>query len=383
MADMLVAQRHELLVRELEASGVLKITELAARLGVSRATIRRDLVDLETEGRVTRVRGGALLATPRPAEEPATPAQATPTPAAARPASVVAASAPTAPTHTLGLLVPSATYYYPRAVAGVQAVAAEHGARVVIGLTDYARPRDLEQVAELAAAGATGLLVGSTAGHYLPADTLDRLRAGGLPFVLLEREPQEPFEPCEFVTSDHRQGAFAAVRHLAGLGHDRVALFSNGSPTAPLVAEGHAAAVRHLGLDAAAPAVDSGRPSLGSAEAAETYDRFLTACRESGTRAALVHSDQDAIELLRHMRAQGLRTPEDLALIAYDDEIASLAEVPLTAVAPPKHELGEHAARLLLDRLNAPDPRAVPVRQLFLQPRLTVRSSCGAGSARS
>jgi DNA-binding LacI/PurR family transcriptional regulator len=366
---MLVAQRHELLLRELEASGVLRSTELAARLGVSRATIRRDLLDLEAEGRVTRVRGGALLAAPRaPAEPDGRPVPSAP-------------ALPAAPGHTLGLLVPSATYYYPRAVAGVRAVAAARGARVVIALADYASPHDLEQVEELRAAGATGLLVAVAGGHYLPPGTLDRLRAAGLPFVLMERQPQHAFEPCEFVTSDHRQGAFGAVRHLAGLGHARVGLFTNGSPTAPLVAEGHAAAVGELGLDPSAPVTDSGRPTLGTAEATRHYERFIRACRESGTRAALVHSDHDAIELLRCLRAEGLRSPEDLALIAYDDEIAALAEVPLTAVAPPKHELGELAARLLLDRLEAADPSAVPVRQMSIQPRLIVRSSCGAAPA--
>ncbi|MDT0268831.1 substrate-binding domain-containing protein [Streptomyces sp. DSM 44915] len=366
MTDMLVAQRHELLVGELEKSGVLKITELAERLEVSRATIRRDLMELEAAGRVTRVRGGALLAT---------------APGADRPPAVGGAPAAPRRERALGLMVPSATYYYPRAVAGVRAVAAERAARVVIGLTDYAQSRELEQIAELAAAGATGLLVTLSREHYLPAATLAQLRAGGLPFVLLERQPQNPFEPCEFVVSDHRQGAFAAVRHLAELGHERVALFTNGSPTAPLVAEGHAAAVRELSLLPSAPVVDSGRPTLGTAEATRHYDAFLGACRASGTRAALVHSDHDAIELIRRMRGAGLRTPEDLALIAYDDEIAALAEVPLTAVAPAKQELGELAAGLLLDRLEAADPAAVPVRQLLVQPRLIVRASCGAATA--
>ncbi|WP_258534824.1 substrate-binding domain-containing protein [Streptomyces sp. PT12] len=372
MADMLVTQRHELLVRELESSGILKVTELAERLGVSRATIRRDLMDLETGGRVTRVRGGAVLAAGAGGAAAAGAPERAPG-SAGRAAGAAAAQ-------VIGLLVPSATYYYPRVVAGVQAVAAERGARVVIGLTDYARPRDLEQLDELAASGATGLLIASTGGHHPPSATLERPRGRGLPFVLLERQPQSPFEPCEFVISDHRQGAFAAVSHLAGLGHDRVGLFTNGSPTAPLVAEGHAEARARLPLDPSAPVLDSGRPTLGSAEAADFYDRFLAECAASGTRAALVHSDHDAIELMRRMRARGLRAPDDLALVAYDDEIAALADVPLTAVAPPKHELGELAARLLLDRLDAPEPGAVPVRQLVLQPRLIVRASCGAGA---
>ncbi|ONK09747.1 LacI family DNA-binding transcriptional regulator [Streptomyces sp. MP131-18] len=359
MADMLVAQRHELLVRELEASGVLKITELATRLGVSRATIRRDLVDLETEGRVTRVRGGALLAAPTTLQAPTAPV-------------------PQGSGHTLGLLVPSATYYYPRVIAGVRAAAAERGARVIIGLTDYAQPRDHEQIAELTAAGATGLLIVSTGGHHLPPTTLDHLTTAGLPYVLLERQPQNPYVACEYVISDHQQGAYNAVRHLAELGHQRIALFTNGSPTAPLVTQGHAQAVHQLGLDPAAPTTDSGRPTLGSAEATTHYDHFINACRTTHTRAALIHSDHDAIEIMRRARTHRLRIPDDLALIAYDDEIASLAEVPLTAVAPHKHELGVHAAHLLLDRLTHPRPDSLPIRQLTLQPRLIVRTSSGS-----
>ncbi|RKN05977.1 LacI family DNA-binding transcriptional regulator [Streptomyces radicis] len=369
MTDMLATERHGLLVKELEASGVLKITELAARLGVSRATIRRDLMDLEAAGLVTRVRGGAVLAASEAVERSAGVAGV-----------AGAATEPTAGTgpQVLGLLVPAATHYYPSVVAGVRAVAATRGARVVISLTDYAQTRDLDALDELNASSATGLLIASADGHHPPRGALDRLRARGLPFVLLERQPDDGFAPSEFVASDHRQGAFAAVRHLVNLGHDKVGLFTNGGPTAPLIREGYEAAVRLLPLAPSSPAVDSGSPVLGSTRAAATYDRFLAECRATGTRAALVHSDHDAIELMRRMRAQGLGVPDDLALVAYEDEIASLADVPLTAVAPYKRELGEEAARLLLDRLASPAPGAVPVRQLFLQPRLVVRASCGA-----
>jgi DNA-binding LacI/PurR family transcriptional regulator len=369
MSDMLVAQRHELLLRELRAAGVVRIAELAARFGVSGGTIRRDLTELAAAGHVTKVRGGAVLA------EPAADTGA---------AGLPAPGAPPAPSasvrgHTLGLLVPSATYYYPRVVAGVRAVAAERGARIVIGLTDYAQPRDLQQIDELRASGAAGLLIASTGGHYLPGGTLAQLQAGDIPFVLLERQPENRYEPCEYVVSDHRQGAYGAVRHFQGLGHDRVALYTNGSPTAPLIREGYGAAAGQLGLDPAAPVMDGGRPTLGSAEAARQYDAFIDACLASRTRAAVIHSDHDAIELMQRLRGRGLHTPEDLALIAYDNEIAALAEVPLTAVAPPKYEIGEQAARLMLDRLDAAGPMAA--RQLVIQPRLIVRQSCGAPEA--
>ncbi|WP_049570587.1 substrate-binding domain-containing protein [Streptomyces sp. SBT349] len=359
---MLVEQRQELLLRELRATGAVLVGELAARFGVSAGTIRRDLSELAALGRLTKVRGGAITAVP--AEEPH---------AEPRPEPEFGEGEGEGP--TLGLLVPSATYYYPNVVGGVRAVPARRGARIVIGLTDYAPPRDLQQIDELCSSGASGLLIASASGHYLPDATLERLRSTGVPFVLMERHPADPYEPCEFVVSDHRQGAYRAVDHLRRLGHDRVALYLTGSPTAPLVGEGHAHAVERLGLDPSVPVMDGGRPPLGSRQAARQYDSFIDACLDSGARAALVHSDHDAIELLQRLRARGLRTPEDMALIAYDDEIAALAEVRLTAVAPPKRQLGEQAAHLLLDRLTARTPLAA--RQVVIQPTLKIRDSCG------
>ncbi|GAA2374318.1 substrate-binding domain-containing protein [Streptomyces sp. XM4011] len=363
---MLVEQRQELLLQELRATGAVRVAELAERFGVSAGTIRRDIAELADLGRLTKVRGGAVpaqraVAPPAPGGGPEPEAPADPH----RP--------------TIGLLVPSATYYYPRVVAGVREVAARYGARVVIGLSDYAQPRDERQIEELCASGADGLLIASTGGHTVPPAVLARLRATGRPFVLLERRPQEPDDPCEFVVSDHATGAGRAVRHLRDLGHRAVALFTAGSPTAPLVREGYERAVRQLELDPGAPVAGADEPASGTPAAVARYDAFIEECRAHGTRAALVHSDQDAIELLQRLRAKGLRTPDDLALIAYDDEIASLAEVPLTAVAPPKRQLGEAAAQLLLDRL--PARAELAPRQVVLQPQLTVRESCGAASA--
>ncbi|MDT0342448.1 substrate-binding domain-containing protein [Streptomyces litchfieldiae] len=354
MADLLVAQRQELLLRELRAAGVVRVAQLAVRFGVSSGTIRRDLGDLAAEGHLVRVRGGAVPAEPpAPAAAPGPPS----TPAGER---------------TLGLLVPSATYYYPGVIAGVRAVAARRGARVVIAISDPAQPRDTQQIEELRAAGANGLLIAATGGSRVATPVLAGVRSTGLPFVLLERRPEDPYEPCEFVASDHRQGAFGAVRHLHRLGHRKVALYCHGSPTAELIREGHAEAVTRLGLDPGAP-VRCGRRHPPATP--RQHDEFIERCLAGGTTAAVVHSDGDAITLLQRLRARGLRTPEDLALIAYDDELAALAQVPLTAVAPAKRLIGESAAELLVDRL---DGGRQPVRGMLMQPRLVIRRSCGA-----
>ena len=88
--------------------------------------------------------------------------------------------------------------------------------------------------------------------------------------------------------------------------------------------------------------------------------------------------DREASGLVGVARRAGLDVPGDLAVVAYDDEVADLAEVPLTAVRPPKEELGRLAAQLLLRRLRlGPDAARHQVR---IKPAVVVRDSCGAAA---
>jgi DNA-binding LacI/PurR family transcriptional regulator len=96
-----------------------------------------------------------------------------------------------------------------------------------------------------------------------------------------------------------------------------------------------------------------------------------------------VHTDFHASRLVEIALDRGLRVPEDLAIIAYDDENAELAIVPLTAVSAPGRELGELALRMLFERIRSDDPRALSPRHIQLVPRLVVRESCGGSAAPS
>lgn len=104
---------------------------------------------------------------------------------------------------------------------------------------------------------------------------------------------------------------------------------------------------------------------------ARTLDYLCGAVTTGGVTAALIHSDTDAIMLIPRLQARGVRVPEDLAVITYDDEVAGLADVPLSAVALTKREVGARAAALLLDRLSGDEG---PRQHLELLPRLNVRS---------
>jgi DNA-binding LacI/PurR family transcriptional regulator len=168
------------------------------------------------------------------------------------------------------------------------------------------------------------------------------------------------------------------VRHLAAQGRRRIALLARpGVPETPLVTAGYRAGLAAEALTA--PVHTAEDPADPDDPAA--FDRLLgelpALARAGAVDAVLVHSDTEAIVLLRLLRAHGLRVPEDVALVAYDDELAALADVPLTAVAPPRLDLGRTALRMLLERIaECPDRgERSPRRHVELLPRLRVRAS--------
>lgn len=88
-----------------------------------------------------------------------------------------------------------------------------------------------------------------------------------------------------------------------------------------------------------------------------------------------LHGDVDALMLVQRMAECGVQVPRDCSVVAYDDVVAALGSTPLTAVAPPKAEIGRVAAELLLHRLTGPAGTTGPVRRTELLPSLKVRGS--------
>ncbi|MCM1947562.1 substrate-binding domain-containing protein [Streptomyces sp. G2] len=357
---MLAEERREVLLRLIERRGSVKVTDVAEEMGVSAVTVRQDVRDLAGRGLVVRVHGGAMSPGAARAADVAGPA-------AARPA--------TGQGDVLGLIVPPGGYYYPEIIRGVQDAARAHGVRVVLAVSGETLTDNQEQVRRLIAAGVDGLLLMPRAGLE-PAEVAEEWLAGlDVPVVLVDRRVGGQAERLERVASDHAHGAGLAVRHLAGLGHGRIALVARAeSPNTPLIREGYATACRALGLpEGPEYAIE---PADGAAPA-EWFEEFVEGVEAGGVRAALVHNDLDAVALIGFLQARGLRVPEDLAIVTYDDEVAELGDVPLTAVAPPKRAVGAWAVDLMRRRIAEP---AAPLAELLLRPELRVRDSCGASS---
>lgn len=361
----LAAERQAAILRAVELRGGVSVTEIAARLGVSTVTVRRDIGTLATQGLVKRVHGGAVARGNASPPFPGRNAQTGPV----RPA----------PRATVGLVLPSATYYFPGVIRGAEAAAAAAGVRLVLAVTNYFAEEDRRQVGRLLDLGVDGLLVATSFAPDTDPETSEWLAGLVVPVVLVERMLDLPGAAhVGHVRTDHAAGARLAVLHLAGLGHPTVAIAARGAtPTTRWLLEGHAAAVAQGVIDSRSPAATllpgpECSPALRDAAVHDLLDK----CAERDTRAILVHNDEDAMAVVRAATARRLRVPEDLSVIAYDDEVAALADVPLTAIAPPKHEVGRLAVDVLVQRLAGPSDQ--PAQHVSLLPRLVTRASCSA-----
>ncbi|MFC4948587.1 substrate-binding domain-containing protein [Pseudonocardia sp. GCM10023141] len=356
---MFAPERHELILQSLQRHGRLLVAELAAELGVSAITVRRDLGELDAAGRLRRVHGGAIGISPttRPGND---------------------ADAGRGP--IIGLVVPSATYYYADVVRGAEAAAARYGARLVLGVSGYDTAVERERIDKVLDLGVAGLLLSTAVGDGRGADLGDQLDRLGAPVVLVERAFGFPHVQHEYdhVRTDHAYGALLALRHLASLGHRRIGVSLRTSVTAHWLRRGIEEAAGLLDVEPFVSALVLSADGDDAATRARV-DAFLAECEEQQAHAVLVHSDEDAARLVERAMERGMRIPEDLAVIAYDDVTAALAVVPLTAVCPPKLAIGEVACEVLLRRLQAPDG---PRRHLSLLPELRVRASCGPISDR-
>jgi len=341
-----VARRNRLL-EALRRDGVLRISDLTNTLGAAAVTIRRDIADLAEAGLVRRVHGGVALL-----EE-----------------EVEEAAEETAG-QRIGMLVPSAEYYYPTVAEAAKVAARELGIEVVLRTSSYDAEDELPLLERLVEQGAEALIVTPRMDAPTTQRTVDWLAGTGIPVVLLERTATAgPYlTVLESVVTDHALGAAMAVNHLTLLGHRRIgAVLAEHSPTTPHVRRGWLDA-----LGGKPGKVDALVPDAKSAESAKALDAVLDSVVATGTTALLVHADNEAMALVQRCEMRGLAVPGDLAVVAYDDQVAHLCTPALTAVRPPLEAIGQAAVRLIADRLADPER---PAHRVVINPSLQIRQS--------
>ena len=216
------------------------------------------------------------------------------------------------------------------------------------------------------------------------AEQIFGLKREGIPFVLVDRYFRDI--ATDTVTVDNTGGAYLAVRHLVSLGCSKIAHIAGVECTANEDRlTGYKKALNEAGILYNPEWVRE--IALGNSNGSIRFEpddiggyREMKVLLSLANRPKAVFAGNDYLALgaLRAIKETGLRVPEDIALVGFDDlRFSSNLAVPLTTISQPKFEIGKKAAEILIDRVEADEEKINP-EQIVLPVKLIVRRSCGA-----
>ncbi len=270
-------------------------------------------------------------------------------------------------TYTIGMIVPdSANPFFAEVARGIEDTTFGHGYSLILCNSDGNLEKELFYADHLAEKQVDGILF-IAAG--VSSEHIELLLHRRIPVVVVDRNL--PDVAVDAVLTDNRGGGYLATQHLLNLGHRRIACVTGPSdvtPSADRVA-GYRQAMQEAGIP-----VDEELILRGNFDYESGYRAAETLLSLSPRPTAIFAcNDLTAVGVLSAANRLGLRVPEDLSVVGYDDvRLASFTVPLLTTVQQPKHEIGVLAATWLLERIDQPD---LPPRQQLLEVTLQIRQT--------
>lgn len=273
---------------------------------------------------------------------------------------------------TIGLIVPDiANPFFTDVARGVEDVTSAAGALVIVCNSDddvVKEERYLTLLAEQQVQGALVVPVGTS-------QAVSRLVDRGIPVVLLDSTALTE-DQCSVSVDDVTGGQLAAA-HLLARGHTRIAFVGAGSE-APQVIDRTAGATQAV-LDAGGSPADLllvPVVALNVAGGTAAAQQLVALPARRRPTAIVCVNDLLALGVLYELLRQGVRVPDDMAIVGYDDiTFAESAAVPLTSVRQPRQQLGRRAAELLLEESGSGRQEGHEHTHLVFEPELIERQS--------
>jgi LacI family transcriptional regulator len=273
-------------------------------------------------------------------------------------------------TNTLALVLPDITNPFWTTVArGVEDAASDRGFNVILCNTDESEAEQEKYLTILLQKQIDGFVLAPARSTAEPVELVQRQ---GVPVVVLDR--RVPSSQVDVVRGDSERGAYQLVRYLLTLGHRRIAILTgpHGVSTAEDRVAGYQRALSESGLD-----VDSDLILYGEFTQTSGYEMTQQVLTAGARPTALFAANNFiAIGSLRALRDVGLRVPEDVTLVSFDDLPQAFVIDPfLTVAAQPAYEMGHQATELLLARLSGLAPAGY--QHVLLPTETIVRRSSG------
>jgi LacI family transcriptional regulator len=268
-------------------------------------------------------------------------------------------------TKMVGLVVPDLLNpFFPLLINGIEDVSKIHDYSLILCDSENDDALEEKHINTLCERGVDGIILIPTSS----ASHVEKLVKKGFPFVFLDRFIE--MEGASNVISDNEEGAYQAAKYLLKLGHQRVAII-----TGPLDLSTEQARLKGIrrALEEEGLAFAEELMACGNYKQDAAYAAVVKLLEDNITFTALfAMNDLMAFGAKKALEERGLRIPDDVSLIGYDDILFS-ALISLTSVAQPTYEMGKNAMGLLLDLIHE---RITTPQHIVLRPSMVIRGSC-------
>jgi GntR family transcriptional regulator of arabinose operon len=324
-------------------------SQLCAQFGVSRNAVRQAIRNVGQEGLVESIKGIGTFCRARFPESPSS--------------------------GNIGVVeFFISSYIYPEIIRGCYNTLSRKGFSLLLNQSEYSLERERSILLDLRGKKVGGIIIAPIygAGDRSNALLLEDIQNEGTAVVLCD--DYFPGRNFSSVTLDYIASGKEAAMHLWGKGHRKIGIFYQKDF---LVKTNRMKGVLDFLGRMGAPVKSAwivGFHGQGpTSEAPVAAERFLRGAKELPS-AFVCGNDEDALRLIEAAERQGMRVPEDLSVVGFDNSnIAQLERISLTSVDHPSFEIGERAANILLDKIFHPDIRLVT--QTIISPSLVERNS--------
>ncbi len=278
-------------------------------------------------------------------------------------------------TKTLGLVITTiANPFYTELAQGIETTVRGLGYNIILCSTHNDISIEKQYIEMLRSKGVDGIIFTSA---HMGDPNIGELAEEGFPIILVNRRTYHPIvkEKVDYVGVDNLLGGFLAVEHLIKLSHKRIGVIGGSSESS-------------VGFER----LEGGRKALATYGLEEKGDYFLEGdfLRESGYQggkrflkmaepptAIFATNDYMALGAYQAISEEGVRIPEEMALVGFNDiEFSAMKGIELTTIGQKKYEMGAIAVKTLVEKIEGSETKPL-TKEIILKPELIIRKTCG------
>ncbi|MCD6386267.1 LacI family DNA-binding transcriptional regulator, partial [Candidatus Sumerlaeota bacterium] len=282
--------------------------------------------------------------------------------------------------NTIGLIITNMTYpFFPEIVQAIEDEALNNNYDVIICDSQGDKDKEVRRLKALLSRRVDGLIaapINQPGNNNL--ETYQEIVDRNIPVVIINYP--FPLEKSDFVGVDDYPAAQEATEYLISLGHRRIAFFHDVFAVGEARLKGYISTLKKHGIPVEKELIfmrdiqhEGIRKGIGDELDGFIFCQKALAMQDPPT-AIFCSNDAIAIGAYRAIAEQGLKIPEDISILGFDNvPYSAFLYVPLTTISQPMEEIGRTAFHLLLERINSPERSS---RRVLVETELVIRSSC-------